>query len=350
MTGPTRLLRAAALATLALGLLSSTALAAGGGAGFSLRPIHSDPTEPSSRSYFIIDAAPGDVVKSEVLVSNNGTIQGSARIYPVDATTDQTSGATYSAENDARHGVGSWITLGEQEVTLKPGANRTVPFTIAIPPDARPGQHLGGLAVQNKTVVKSTGGGAIHVNLQTRMVVAVQLNLAGPSFKSVTITNVRPGGDKGYQTVLLGLSNDGTELVKPSGIVTISDAQGEQLQRLPIELDTLVPQTTIEYPVYLTSALDIGKYLADVQLDYGGDSAAVYSGEFSVSQEEVARVFASPKPAPLTPPPSTVLTMGSNQGQTSPILWWASGAAVLALAGAAGFVAHRRRHRQSNGD
>src|SRR5438045_2971522 len=80
----------------------SIAHADGGQANFGLEPVLYDPSNPLTASYFIFDSKPGIVLKSSVRVSNTGTARGSANLYPVDATTGQTSGAVYLNQNDPR--------------------------------------------------------------------------------------------------------------------------------------------------------------------------------------------------------------------------------------------------------
>ena len=53
-----------------------------------------------------------------IRVVNTGGRTGTAYLYPVDATTGQTSGAVYLSRQSPRHDVGAWITLARSTVTL----------------------------------------------------------------------------------------------------------------------------------------------------------------------------------------------------------------------------------------
>src|SRR6266705_1828981 len=128
---------------------SSIAHADGGQANFSLQPVLYDPANPLTQSYFIFDSKPGIVVKSRVRVTNTGTATGSVSLYPVDATTGQTSGAVYLNQDDPRKDVGAWTTLGAQQLTLAAGQSQIVSFQVTIPSTVRPGQHLGGIVAEN---------------------------------------------------------------------------------------------------------------------------------------------------------------------------------------------------------
>ena len=138
-----------------------------------------------TKSYFIIDSKPGTVVKSSVRVTNTGNISGTVDLYPVDASTAQTSGAVYLSKNDPRNDVGAWITLGMHQVTLNPGQSQDVPFQVIIPGNARSGQHLGGIVAENSapeqtdTKTQNVTIGTFQVKVNTLTIVAIQVNLPG---------------------------------------------------------------------------------------------------------------------------------------------------------------------------
>src|SRR5258708_7339260 len=119
-------------------LSSSIAHADGGQPNFAVQPVLYDPSNPVTRSYFVFESNPGVVVKSNVRVTNTGTARGSAILYPVDATTGQTSGAVYLNQGDPRKDVGAWITLGTSQLTLNPGQSQIVSFQVTIPSSVRP--------------------------------------------------------------------------------------------------------------------------------------------------------------------------------------------------------------------
>lgn len=301
MTYLSRGFRPILLALLALILLCPAALAEGEKASFSVRPVRYDPNRPATQGYFIYDVPQAQVIQDEVLVRNTGNAAGTARLYAVDATTGQTSGTVFYSSADPRRGVGAWIALGEQEVTLGPGEERKVAFTVTVPASAEPGQHLGGIAAENVAVERGASQGALQVNLQTRAVTAVQVNLPGPVVEKITVTGITAGGEQGYQTLLVGLRNDGNQMAKPAGTLTITDAQGQEVQRLKLQLDTFLPRTEIQYPVFVErQALAAGQYQAKLDLAYGQGGATTYQSAVAITQEQVTQAFQGSQP--LAPP------------------------------------------------
>jgi len=337
--------RAILVALAALALLGlpapSGARAAGEGAKIGLRPVRYDPARPATQSYFIYDPAPGETVQDEVLVRNSGDATTTVRLYAVDGATGQTSGAVYLAGDAPRRDVGRWATLDGDELTLGPGEERVVPFAVAVPADAPPGQHLGGLVAEDTTLTPSASDGPLRLTVQRRAVVAVQVNLPGARAERLTIGGVTPGGERGQQALLLDLRNDGSELVKAAGTLTVTDAGGQEVQRLALTLDTLVPRTAIAYPVYVErQALGPGRYHAAVHLTYGERGVTDYQGDFTIAAAQVAQVFGG-RQAPAPPPAAPGAASWITARRAAPLV----ALALLLLAALAGFARQRRRHR-----
>lgn len=273
------------------------------GPKFGLQPVLYDPSNPVTKSYFVFDSSAGMILHNRIRVTNSGATTGTVSLYAVDATTGQTSGVVYLSGNNARRDVGTWITLGLQNVTLLPGQSRIIPFQVAIPRIIRPGQHVGGIVAESKAMgSKSTpGASSIQINVQSLTIVAVQINLPGTAIEQLETTGIRPGGENGYQNLLIHLSNTGTMMLKPFGNLQVIDVQGKVIQNLPLKLDTLLPQTTIDYPVYVKGqALKAGDYRVELTLMYGHNKLLHYIQVFTVTQQQLHQVFTS-STQPLAP-------------------------------------------------
>ena len=280
---------------------SLTAHAAGGTALFGLQPVLYDPTNPLTKSYFIFDSKPGTIINNRVRVTNVGTARGSVSLYPVDATTGQNSGAVYLNHNDPRKDVGAWISLGVQQLTLDPGQSQIVSFQVTVPSAIRPGQHLGGIVAENLTVANNTptpntskNTSTIQVTVKNLTIIAVEVNLPGTPVEQLSATGVKAGGEGGYQQLLLSLSNTGTMMLHPYGMLQVTNAQGKSVENFSLKLDTFLPQTSIDYPVTITGpALGAGDYQATLNLMYGHGQALHYTTKFTISQQQITQVFGS---------------------------------------------------------
>lgn len=304
--------------------------AAGGQASFSMQPVVYSPSNVLTKSYFIFDGKPGIVEKNSIRVTNTGNIPGTANLYAVDATTAQTSGAVYLSKDSPRNDVGAWATLAVSQITLNPGQSRTVSFQVAIPANARPGQHLGGIVAENaaqQTSTSTKNNNTFQVKVKTLTIVAIQVNLPGTPVEQLAATSIQSGGDNGYQRILIGLGNGGNVMLKPFGSLQISNAQGQVVKNITLKLDTFLPETSISYPVNITGqALGAGDYQAALTLTYGDGKVLHYTTNFTITQQQLAQVFSSSK---------TQVSPGLFNGSTglSPLILTGAGLVLILIVG-----------------
>jgi hypothetical protein len=302
-----------ALLCLALALTSlgpGASVAAAAGPSFALKPL-----PVTKLGYFVFSAQPGGTVHGQVQVVNVGSETGSVSLYAVDATTGQTSGAVYRSRQEPRRDVGRWIQLSVRSLTLNPGQEETVPFSATVPRRATPGQHLGGIVAQPAAVTstESTAPGkhSFKVRIQELSVLAVQVDLPGPQRAKMDLSGIKAGGQPGHQALLLGITNDGSVLVQGHGSLDVVDQGGHSVQRRRFNLDTFVPHTHIELPVYVEGkAMRPGRYNGTVSIVYRGDRLT-RTFPFRVSAANLREVFGS---APSQPPPSRSSSEGPLVG------------------------------------
>lgn len=257
--------------------------AAGGGPNFSLQPVYYDPEDPVSASYFVFNSHPATQVHNSVRVINIGSAPGTVSLYPVDAFTSDLSGTSFRPRSAPLRDVGAWTVLSRNTLTLAPGQSEVVPFHVAIPDHVRPGQHVGGIVAENMTVQDATPG-SLQIAVQQLTIVAVMVNLPGPQTEELTVMGIRNDDASQFQRLLIGLLNTGNMLLQPSGSLKIFDLNGKLLQDIPLKLDTVLPQDTINYPVYiLHRALPLGEYRASLLLNYGHNHALIYATFFAIS-------------------------------------------------------------------
>jgi hypothetical protein len=324
----------ALLLTILLALSTPLAHADGGMAQFSIRPDASDSTTTGA-PYFMFNLQASATVHDQVRITNTGTARGSVALYPVDATTGQTSGVVYRSQQDPRTDVGSWVTVDASQLTLEPQQSQTVAFTVTVPASAsvRPGQHVGGLVAENLALQNgsgSSGSSGMQVTIQHLSIVAVQVNLPGSQAEQLEATGIQAGGQHNYQMLFLGLHNTGTQMLKPTGSLHVIDTRGRQLKLMKLTLDTVLPQTAIDYPVYVDGqALAPGHYKGVLSLTYGAPQQTLSRAfAFEVTAASLQQVFGSKTP---NTPPS--LLAGQGPGGILVILAILGGVALLLLAG-----------------
>ncbi|HYP24769.1 MAG TPA: DUF916 domain-containing protein [Actinomycetota bacterium] len=264
----------ALVASAALPASASTAMR------FTVRPDAGGSLSPGG-DYFVLEAAPGDVVRQALELANPGGRTVVVRLAAVDATTAQFGGVDYSPSEARPSAVGKWIELGAESVTLAPGAVREVPFSVSVPAGAASGVNLGGIAAWTPP---RDGGSAdaqglnATAEVQTRRVVAVQVDLPGPAEPALEIDGVRTIARPDGVYLQVDLRNTGNGFAQGEGTIELA---GEGFST-DFALDKVVPGTGVGYPVrWRTKAPASGAYPVVVTIDYGAD-VAEYRGDVVV--------------------------------------------------------------------
>ena len=188
---------------------------------------------------------------------------------------------------DPKHDVGAWIKLDQSQVTLAAGQSEEVSFTLTVPPHVRPGQHGGGIILENTAMPQfkmSKNSNSVSIGIHALLALGVLVNLPGAISEKLNATGFHYSLSDGYQNLLVSLANSGTQLLYPSGSLVINDAQGHRVQTISLQLRTFLPQTAINYPVSLghTHYTSGQTYIAHLVLHYGTNHLLDYTAPFTV--------------------------------------------------------------------
>lgn len=236
------------------------------GVNFVVEPSPGSRTAPGG-GYFLLPASVGQTITQSLGLRNDSEKTLRLRLAAVDAVTGQRGGASYGVETERQKATGAWITLSRTSVTLEPGKSAIVPFTMTVPRTAVSGQHLAGISVSSPAKRKSGGGGSASIDVQTRRILAVQVNVPGPAQPKLVVSGVTATARGDGLYLQIAIANTGRALTKATGVVTLPDGSF----RRPFDIDTFVPGTTIEYPIKWTEAAKNGAQRAIVRLEYGGE-------------------------------------------------------------------------------
>lgn len=324
------------LVVLLLALQSEAAAAAPeGDIGFLAQPAVGSSTAPGG-GYFLIPAAPGVVVDQAVALRNDSDAPIDLRLAAVDATTANLGGSAFALDDDPRAKTATWVSLDQTSITLPPRGSLTVPFTVSVPADAASGVHLAGISILAPVAERAAGEGeggqaGASVDVQSRRVIAVQVDLPGPAEPELVITGVAPIARPDGLYVEIGIENRGRGLTQAEGQITLPDDGFDQ----SFDIGTFVPGTSIAYPIRWTSKTVQGDHAGRVEIRYG-DRVAVWDGTFTVGEpllEEQANRQTRPPSA--SPPPDD---------ESSPVgLVFGAAAGALLLLGGGVLLGRRSR-------
>ena len=142
-------------------------LTAGGGA---------DGSEVGSRPNLTYQLAPGAVIEDSVVVFNLGNLPMEFRVYATDAFNNDDGAFDLIPADEAPVDAGSWVELVQERIVLDPGKQATIPFTLTVPIDARPGDHVGAIVAGNTNTADSGGGQVVEVERRTGVRLYVQVD------------------------------------------------------------------------------------------------------------------------------------------------------------------------------
>lgn len=317
---------------------AATALADGPPAGtLSVAPAHPDPANPATRAYFVHSSDAGSTWSDDVLVKNPGDQTTAADVYVVDGVTATQTGAVYADRATRPAKAATWVVPEVTSVSLAPHSQRLVHFTVAVPKDAAPGDHLAGIAFEAKR--SQTTGGSFAVATIWRSVVGVLDKVSGPAafhlhIASASITAL-PGA--GTASIAVDMEDDGGLLAKPDLTITVSGPGGYH-RTADHQLNTMLPGDRITDPIAWPDALGSGDYTVAVSASLDGVSV----GTYSASAHLAADLEGSTPNRPATSPPA--------HSAGVPWLWILAlvpeGIAALVLAW---FLVIRRRRRGACG-
>jgi hypothetical protein len=204
------------LTFLGLGLLAAPvfALSSGGVGGYPAQP---DPNIPYSESWFIYSLDLGESKDDAIIIFNTTDQEQILKLYAVDSIPSNQGNFALEAEDAPRDGIGAWLKLSQQFVTLAAGENKEIPFTITIPQNADVGEHSGGIILQKAQASEIQGqtGAAIV----TRVGIRVYQTVPGEIKKDIQILEFflkeARQDQKPYLDITLTAQNQGNVSLKP---------------------------------------------------------------------------------------------------------------------------------------
>jgi len=141
---------------------------------WSVKPLDSS---SGGRTTFDYAVGPGTAIKDWVVIANSGKVAADFKVYATDAINDRESGKLSLLPADrVPSDLGSWVTTNLSEVHLEAGTQATVPFTVAIPSDASPGDHTAGIIASSVTTGSQKGQ---QVVVDQRVGARMNLRIAG---------------------------------------------------------------------------------------------------------------------------------------------------------------------------
>ncbi len=238
-----------------------------------------DPRQSVSaeRAYFAFESAAGMVIRDHLTVRNDSGERLRLSLYAADAVTASHGGIAVATRlGEVPERGGSWLEVSASEISLDPGEERAVPFTVRLPADLPPGEYAASLVAQRAEEKDRGASGPVGVRFIPRFAVTVLLTVPGPEplRPALEIADLEAVNGARQQAVVADLGNPGDDgLARAAGALTVRRTDGRQMQEIPVRLGYFLAGDSLDFRVGLERVLAAGEYDVTLSLTHEGGTA-----------------------------------------------------------------------------
>ncbi|HEX9529500.1 MAG TPA: hypothetical protein VF954_00080 [Acidimicrobiales bacterium] len=230
----------------AAGLAVLTTIASGPGAwaqtpgpdlpSVAMAPTESHTNDPNKGQWFVFQLQAGQSGRTKASIANPADVAQTVSLSVRDLTFSP-EGAPQINDGPTQTDVGAWSTVGTPTVTVPAKGHVLVPFSVAVPTNADPGDHSGVVVATSRP--EPTAGGQTLVK---RVAVRLYVTVPGDATRAFEVASVRSSPDSALfprrETVRVRLRNTGRIRLHPT--VTVAG-------RAAVGADTMIAQTYEDY-------------------------------------------------------------------------------------------------------
>lgn len=214
--------------------------------------------------------AAGQTGRTSVTIANNGDVDETVTLKPIDWTT-QLNGAIalFAPGAQSSHSLTAWLEPATYRFTLLAHQRRQLEVALAIPANAlQPRSYWGGL------LIRGVGVGQ-NLAIAPAATLFVYDDVGSPK-RHLSIKAFHAAANSGGSVaVTIRLKNDGEAYARTGGTLTISRS-GAVVEKCDLSIGAIFPGHTRIVEQAITG-LSAGTYVAGVTIDYGGD--VILAGE-----------------------------------------------------------------------
>ncbi|MFE5723763.1 WxL protein peptidoglycan domain-containing protein [Streptomyces erythrochromogenes] len=248
------------LLLLGAGLLPAGPATAADNGTWGVFPTPAAGAAMTDRAYFFHQGAAGSTLSDSVTILNSSDRELTFQVFATDAVNTPAGGAFALLPVETKpKDVGAWIALAPETastVTVPAKGRKDIPFTVKVPADATPGDHVGGIVALGTAVEGVQQDGKVQVGVRRSVGARLYFRVPGPVTPGLSVEDVRvsrsapllPWVQDARATVSYALVNRGNVVVEPKVAVSAEGLFGRRvLDRPGRELKlTLLPGQRIE--------------------------------------------------------------------------------------------------------
>lgn len=261
------------------------------------------PDGKSNGDYFDVELNAGESATLSGVIGNGSDIPVNAIIYAADAYSGTNGGFILKESDDPISAPTTWLDFPTVTREFQPKEAVQSSFTVTVPEGTPPGQYITGIAVETADSRPMPGSAPLMVRY--RLIAAVLITVPGEVTPGFELGDVSIATD-GQSTIITGgITNTGNIRVRPTGTLTVSDANGSKVVDAPIEMQSVYAGNETTYQIIIPTPLAEGDYSISVDLKDPDTGATASLHDVAVHAEKPA----APSPvtfsaASFTPMPS----------------------------------------------
>lgn len=237
-------------------------------------------------------AAPGESYTGTIRVRNTGTRAQEVKAYQTDYQFFADGRTVYAPAGSSARSNARWITLSPARLTLAPGAEGTISYSVAVPaaPTPAPRGSFWSVVMVEPIAAGSAESAAgrpaarkqeVALATVTRFGVQMVTHLADEGERTLSFAAPRASAAAGGARQLeLDVSNTGDRAYRPVLRLELFDAEGKPAGRLESTRGLVYPGTSVRQRFDL-GRIPAGSYDALVVADTGDD--AVFGARYRVT-------------------------------------------------------------------
>ncbi|TCO45556.1 uncharacterized protein DUF916 [Kribbella antiqua] len=181
----------------------------------------------SDRPNYSYTVNPGDQVRDGLVVANHGKTPLDLAVYAADGFTNDAGKLDLLTKDAKSTGVGAWVYANQSQVKVAPGQSVQVPFTVTIPADATPGDHVGGI------ITSLTSN-----DVDRRLALRISLRVSGALQPALSVEKLKLNYAGGNSTITYTVHNTGNTVLAARPTATVAGPFGLKRVSAPESADS----------------------------------------------------------------------------------------------------------------
>jgi hypothetical protein len=264
-------------------------------------------TAPDTRSkYTYTNIKPGSTITDHIAIFNRGSQATAFEVYGTDAIgTTPSNVLILLPVNKTPKDIGSWVSIAQhaspQSIVVPAGRGVIEPFTIAVPHQAAPGDHVGAIMAQ-VSFQRTTNTGQVITENQ-RLGVPIFLRVYGPLHPGLAVESISAGFSTslspfgtGSATVSYTVHNTGNVLLGGSQQVKVTGPFGESATARLKSLPTVLPGDSVRITAHPGALYPSGPLTAHVTIAPQNPPGQPLLATRLAAVTSTASLFATPWP------------------------------------------------------